>query len=493
MANLSQKSDKRSPAYIYLALIFCAFFLYAIIFGHAGGNIRLIAGALIFIAILFFSYYSVAKVFLAFIFLAPFLIGADAYQINIGSFIQNFIPAKDLFINPFSAACLAVVFFVSFELFKKKSEIFRIPLFFILSVSAALSLVIFFGSKYKTDGLVFELYLIAGFMSYFAGYLFFGHKKAYVPLLYTIVLSSIIPVIFAVSQLALGDYLYEGDSGLGRIRASFPHSNTFGSYLFVVVTVMLVLFFAIRMKNKISNAWPGSFLKIFSFSVLFVFLILTYSRTAWIGVALSLLAIGIVRPYFRIPLIYAGSVLTAAILIFEKTRERILGIFEHQMFDSMYGRRETWDMAIFQAKKSPIVGYGIGTFENMIREVQGKETGNVYPHNDLIRFFLEGGILGVALYFLYMLGAIYYSLKSYLKYPKGEEEINIWGTDFLVDFKMLGMIPLLLFVIMVPISFVEAPSMDFVYQILAWTMLGSWLGMSREYYKKDESALLEKE
>jgi len=483
MADLDQKSYKRGAVYVYLALIFSVFFLYAIIFGQAGGNARLIAGAFVFITLLFFCYYSVSKVFLAFIFLLPFLIGADTYQINIGSFIQNFFPVNDLYINLFSAACLAVVFFIGLELIKKKSEIFRIPLFFVLSVSAVLSLVIFFGSKYKTDGLVFELYLIAGFMSYFAGYLFFGQKKNYIVLLYTVVLSSIIPVVFAVSQLALGDYLYEGDSGLGRIRASFPHSNTFGSYLFVVITVMLVLFFAIRMKNRSENAKAGLFLKIFSFSILFLFLILTYSRTAWIGVALTLFAIGIVRPYFRIPLIYAGSASMAVILIFEKTRERILGIFEHQMFDSMYGRREIWDMAIFQAKKSPLVGYGIGTFENMIKEVQGKETGNVYPHNDFIRFFLEGGILGVALYFLYMLGAIYYSLKSYLKYPKREEEINVWGTDFLVDFKMLGMIPLLLFVIMVPISFVEAPSMDFVYQILAWTMLGSWLGMSREYFK----------
>jgi O-antigen ligase len=478
MADSVQKSDKKGSVYVYLGLVFSVFFLYAIIFGQAGENIRLIAGALIFIALLFFSYHSVAKVFLAFIFLAPFLIGADAYQINIGSFIQNFFPAKDLYINPFSAGCLAVVFFAGLELIKKKRDIFRIPLFFILSASAVLSLVIFFGSKYKTEGLVFELYLIAGFMSYFAGFIFFGKKRGYLTLLYTIILSAIIPIVLAVSQLIMSDYLYEGDSGLGRIRASFPHSNTFGSYLFVVITVMLVLFFAIRMKNKSNNMKAGLFLKIFSFSVLFLFLILTYSRTAWIGVALSLFAIGIVRPYFRIPLIYAGSVLTAAILMFEKTRERVLGIFEHQMFDSMYGRREIWDMAIFQAKKSPVVGYGIGTFENIIRQVQGKETGNVYPHNDFIRFFLEGGILGVALYFFYMLGAIYYSLKSYLKYPKKEEEINIWGTDFLVDFKMLGLIPLLLFAIMIPISFVEAPSMDFVYQILAWTMLGSWLGMS---------------
>jgi O-antigen ligase len=473
-----KKPGKKAKIYIYLVLAFSAFFLYAIIFGHIGENPKLISGALVFFALLFFSYYSISGVFLALIFLIPFLIGADAYQINIGSFLQNFIPTGDLYVNLFSLASLAIVFFAGVELLKKGRAVFHIPLFFILLLSAVLSLIIFFGSKYKIDGLVFELYLISGFAAYFLGYLFLGSKNGYLKLLTAVILSSIIPAVFAVSQLIMGDYLYEGDSGLGRIRGSFPHSNTFGSYLFVVITVMAVAFFAVKLNNQNNEKKTAVFLKMFPLAALSLFLALTYSRTAWIGVALSLLAIGIVRPYFRIPLVYFGSMAAALVLIYEKTRERILGIFEHHMFDSMYGRYEIWDMAIFQAKKSPILGYGIGTFENMIKQVQGKDSGNVYPHNDFIRFFLEGGVVGVVLYFLYMLGAIYYSLKSYLKYPKGETAIHFLGADLSVDFKMLGMIPLLLFAIMVPISFVEAPSMDFVYQIFAWAMLGSWLGMS---------------
>lgn len=482
MPDLEQKKEKGSIIYIYVLFLFALFFLYTLLFGYSAQNPKLIVGALIFMAILLFSYFSASRVFLALIFFIPYLIGADAYQINISSFLQNFISVKDLYINPFSLSCLVIIFFFGIEFLKAGRRMFKIPLFFILLVAALLSLVIFFQSKYKIDGLVFELYLISGFAAYFLGYLFLGKKKKYLELLSAVVLSSIIPAIFAVSQLVMGDYLYEGDSSLGRIRGSFPHSNTFGSYLFIVLTVITIIFFSVKAKSGNGKKSPGYFLGRAGFLVLFGLLVLTYSRTAWIGVALSFGAIALVRPYFRIPLVYAGSVIAALVLLFEKTRDRILGIFESHMFDSMYGRREIWDMAIFAAKKSPIFGYGIGTFENTIRDVQGKETGNVYPHNDFIRFFLEGGIIGVILYFLYMLGAIYYSVRSYLNYPKGEEVINFLGKEFLVDFKMLGMIPLLLFAIMIPISLVEAPSMDFVYQIFAWTMLGSWLGMNRSSF-----------
>jgi putative inorganic carbon (hco3(-)) transporter len=478
---ISEKNKARNPVYLYALFVFSAVFLYSLIFGYSGQNPKLVFGAIVFLVTLLYSYYSVPSVFLAFLFFIPFLIGADVYQINIGSFIQNFVSVGDIYINPFSLVCLLLVFFAVVEFLKRGLAMARTPLFFVLSVSIALSLATLLFSKYKMTGLVFELYLMAGFMSYFLGYLFLGTKAEYVKTLFVAILSSIMPAMYAFIQIASGDYFYEADSALGRINATFPHSNTFGSYLFVVLTVMLISAFAIRLKNKNKKNNLTLFLP---FVVLLPLLVLTYSRTAWIGFAISIIAIATLRPFLRLPTAYSGALTASLLLLYGKTRERILGIFESHMFDSMYGRRETWDMALFAAQKKPWIGYGMGSFETIIKNVQGKETGNVYPHNDAIRFFLEGGIIGLASYLLYMIGAIYYSLKSFLRFPSGEETVSLWGRDFVVDFRLLGIIPFLLFSIMIVISMVEAPSMDFVYQIFAWTMLGSWLGMSREYYKK---------
>lgn len=480
MEDSTQTASKRSIIYLYAMLAFSLFFLYSVIFGYSSYNLKLVFGAVIFLLLLILSYYNVSGVFLALIFFIPYLIGADVYQINISSFVQNFLPVKDLYINPFSLVCLMLIFLAIVEFFKKNTKIFKVPLFFILCASAILSLITLAFSQYKSDGLVFELYLISGFAAYFLGYFFLGSKTGYLKTIFVVMLSSIMPSMYAFMQLAVGDYFYEADSALGRIRATFPHSNTFGSYLFVVLTVMLIAILAIKIKSRNEkNNWT-LFLPLLILSLL---LVMTYSRTAWIGFALTIFAVAVMKPSFRLPFVYGGFLISAVLLVFEKTRERILGIFEHHMFDSMYGRREIWDMAIFAAKKSPIFGYGIGSFETIIRSVQGKETGNVYPHNDMVRFFLEGGVVGLAAYFLYVLGALYYALKSFLRYSLRQEETKLWGRTFLVDYKFLGLIPFLLFSIMVVISLVEAPSMDFVYQIFAWTLLGSWLGMSQEYYK----------
>jgi len=40
---------------------------------------------------------------------------------------------------------------------------------------------------------------------------------------------------------------------------------------------------------------------------------------------------------------------------------------------------------------------------------------------------------------------------------------------------------------MIIISLVESPSMDFIYQILSWTLLGSWLGASEKYWRKNNN------
>ncbi|MBU2028582.1 O-antigen ligase family protein, partial [Patescibacteria group bacterium] len=342
-------------------------------------------------------------------------------------------------------------------------------------------------SQYKLTGLVFEIYLIAGFLAYFLGYFLLGSKKDYLKTIFVIIISTIIPAAFGLYQFISGSYFFETDSALGRIASTFPHSNTFGSFLFVTLTIALVAFLAIKIKRTADQPKISRSISISAYvflGILALLLILTYSRTAWAGLAIAIFAIAILKPRLRLPIACSGSLLLFIGMFFAKIQQRFLGIFEHYMFDSMYGRREIWDMAIFAAKKKLLLGYGIGSFGDVIMGVQGKETGNIYPHNDAVRFFLEGGIAGILSYALYMLGALFYAIRSYFRYPKSIESVEFFGRQLEIDFKLLGIIPLLLFGSMVVISLVEAPSMDFVYQILAWTLLGSWLGVSQKHWRK---------
>lgn len=484
------KDNRRSIIYAYAMVLFVVFLILSVIFGYVPGNPKLLISSFLFLFLLLGAYLNVSSVFLAVIFFLPILIGADRYQINIGTFFQNLLPIDELYVNPFSLGCLFLFFLAAVELSKRIARIASTPLFYILSLSIMLSLLIFSQSQYKLTGLVFEIYLIAGFLAYFLGYFLLGSKKGYLKTISIIIVSTIIPSAVGIYQFIVGDYFFETDSALGRITSTFPHSNTFGSYLFVTLTVALVAFLAIKIKpaanqQKVSKSGSGILTGVYIFlGILAILLVLTYSRTAWIGIAITIFTIAILKPKFRLPIAYGGSLLLFIGMFFAKIQQRFLGIFEHYMFDSMYGRREIWDMAVFAAQKKPLFGYGIGSFGDVIMGVQGKETGNVYPHNDAVRFFLEGGIIGIVSYLLYMLGALYYAIRSYFHYPKAIESLEFFGRQIEVDFKLLGIIPLLLFGIMVIISTVEAPSMDFVYQILAWTLLGSWLGMSQKHWKK---------
>jgi O-antigen ligase len=490
MQQIPPQRNKRSVIYAYAIIAVVIFLMLSVIFGNVTGSPKLLVGSFILLVLLLGAYLSVNNIFLAIIFFLPILIGADRYQINIGIFLKNFSPIHELYANPFSLACLFLFFLAAVESLRRFTKIFSTPLFYIISISVALSLITFWQSQYKLTGLVFEIYLVAGFLAYFLGYFLLGSKQGYLKTIFIILLSAILPIAVGLYQFVGGNYFFETDSALGRIASTFPHSNTFGSFLFVTLTIALIAFLAIKIKHvagqqKLSQSPSGFSVGIYIFlSLLAVLLILTYSRTAWAGMAITILAIIILKPRLRLPVIYSGSLFLFLSMFWEKIQQRFLGIFQHYMFDSMYGRREIWDMALFAARKKPWTGYGIGSFEDVIRGVQGKETGNVYPHNDAIRFFLEGGLIGILSYLLYMLGALYYAIRSYFSYPKIKESMEFFGQQFEIDFKFLGLIPLLLFVSMIVISFVEAPSMDFVYQILVWTLLGSWLGMSQEYWKK---------
>ncbi len=482
MLNKTLRSNKNLRFYAYVLLFSAIFFLTGILFGQIARNIQLIMGIFIFMFLAALAFFDIKKVLWIIIFFLPIIIGLGNFQINIGILFQNIVKTGNIFVNPFSLSCLFLIFLAFIELLRMGKKMTKIPLFFILLLSTLLSFAILLPTKYFSGGLVFEVYLLAGFSAYFLSYLFLSSKENYLKTIFVIISSSLVPAGVGIFQLLTGNYFFENDSDLGRIAATFPHPNTFGSFLFVVLTLFLITFFAVKSESGKNNLFK---LIIYAFAgTLGIIFILTYSRTAWAGFAVALLAIFLLKSRIRLLMIYCGLLLISAVMLFEKTRTRILGIFEHHMYDSMYGRYEIWDMALFQSWKKPLVGYGIGSFSEIIKDTQGKATGNVYPHNDLIRFFLEGGILGIALYLLYMIGALYYSTKSFLHYPKVSEKISFWGKKFNVELKTLGVIPLILFSSMVIISFVEAPSMDFTYQILSWILLGSWLGTNERYWKK---------
>jgi O-antigen ligase len=470
------KKDNQSQANKIIFLIVCSIVaLLFLKFADFGGFMKVFFSLIIVFSFFIIAYLKTRKTFLTLVFLVPFFIGLDDYQINIGAFLELFSDNRHLDINLFTVSCIAFCCLALIEIVKNGTALFKAPLFSILTISVLLNSFSLPSSEYKSIGAVFWLYLVTPFCVYFTAYFLLKTKKNYLTLIAVIISSSLIPIIISIKQLIVGEFHFEADTGLPRLLGSFPHSNTFGSYLFVIITVYIVLFFALKF---LKNSEKKKIYFLLLLSVFAFFLLLTFSRTPLIGLFFAILIMAFFKKKIRVPAFVLGFFLSFVILIYPKTRQRILNMFERNMYDSLYGRFEIWDMAWYNFKAKPWIGYGIGSFEEVIKETRGSETGNVYPHNDSFRFLLEGGIAGFIGYLLYLLGAIFYSIKSYLNYKEKPAKINFLKQNLIVDFKILGLIPFLLFVTMIPISLVEAPSMDFVYQILAWSLLGGWMAMN---------------
>jgi len=99
------------------------------------------------------------------------------------------------------------------------------------------------------------------------------------------ILSSVIPVIYGLFQLAASYDLYEG-----RIQSTFAHPNIFA--FFIVMVIGIILFLQSTTRLKVSGRYR--LLVLVYLLPLLVLLIFTKTRSAWVGCAIQFLVYGIV-------------------------------------------------------------------------------------------------------------------------------------------------------------------------------------------------------
>jgi O-antigen ligase len=469
--------NKHNPS-IYIVLFLALSVISWILVMIAPGfmDVKVIVSTALLLLVLLFCHFDTRYLLLSMIVLMPALAGLEKYQIDITPFIAIVGIDQYYQIDLFFIARVVLLGIALIEILRKGKDIFFVPMAGIILFSVLLNVLPFANSDFKILGLAYYwFHLVAAFGAYFLGYYLFSSKKAYLWLISAIIISSIIPIIVSVKQLLLQDFFYENDSTLPRILATFWHPNRYGSYLFVLMTVYLVSFFAVRIQRKNARAELLPWVPFLTFGF---FLAATFSRTSWVALAISVAIVAIFKKQVRLPAFYFGSLAIMVSLMIDKTRNRIVGMFVRQYNDTLSGRMETWDIALYKFQQSPWIGYGPGSFNEVIKVVRGTDVGNFAPHSDMVRFVLEGGIMGILAYFFYMAAALWHSFKSFWEYRQGSEQIALWGKTLIVDYRLLGIIPFLLFVVMIPMSMLETPTLDFIHQFYAWILLGSWLGLN---------------
>jgi len=228
-------------------------------------------------------------------------------------------------------------------------------------------------------------------------------------------------------------------AGVGRLAAQLPalvrglpgapegfHPNEVGGALLWVAPVWLAALAAVVLERRaLAHAWGVGRSRILIgmclAANLFVFgvLVLTQSRSAYLGLALAGLALALLplrRRRRRKWLVLALLVLLAAAVWLGPFGVQVLlpggaGGEPGVMFDTLEGRVEIWSRALAAIHDFPLTGIGMNTFRRLVHVLYplflvspGTDIG--HAHNEFLQAALDVGLPGLAA-FLALYGGVF--------------------------------------------------------------------------------------
>lgn len=283
----------------------------------------------------------------------------------------------------------------------------------------------------------------------------------------TLLASAIIPSIFGFWQI-FTETGFKDEAGFTRIYGSFAHPNAF-SYFLVIILTLLIYFFIIAESRKAKRWYLSSIL------LGITLLVFTYSRGAWLAFLIILLLFGLLKYrklLFKSLIIVVLSTLLlwgidnffqknynfSPLLNFAPSR-RLIETFSLQPYTSSFWRIELWQEMIDVFWKRPILGHGLGSFEEEALKQRGFYAGSLEAHNDFLHLSVELGIIGLVSYILLILIV----LKNIIKIYRKTEDKN---------FKIFILSFLCLFISLFLVSSVENILRNTIVQWCFWAWAG---------------------
>lgn len=215
-------------------------------------------------------------------------------------------------------------------------------------------------------------------------------------------LISIFGLVQYVTHILLPLRFWGNGEEIKRITSVFEYPNAFALYLAPLLLFFLTLF--ARGYDLGKKYWVFIGLTAMSFAV-----VLTYSRGAWLGiiaglVVLSLRQTGVSLKHWRAITIVCLLVLSP--ILFSR--------FKSTFNDGSSSERiELYKAAVNKIMQEPLLGNGLYGFRTTLES--STYTGEIlnYPHNIILNFWVELGILGVISFSLLVL----FSIREYWIHP----------------------------------------------------------------------------
>lgn len=235
-----------------------------------------------------------------------------------------------------------------------------------------------------------------------------------------ILLSGLIPVLITVPQKFIGalSFYTQGLGDFGRVSGTFGHPNVMGFYCCYLATIimMIVKIFPHAVPKYILRLLP-----IYLLAVLFA-LLLTKTRSAWVGCGFFFIAYGLF--FERKYLIYIFIFSCIALLIPE-VQDRLIDTIEghktwdHGTMNSYIWRKQLWAAALrWMTPSHYLFGYGLDNFAlNSNTFYDYSAVGGSPAHNVYLQLFFETGALGLLAY-LFLQYSVLRKLSQYYKENK---------------------------------------------------------------------------
>jgi len=364
------------------------------------------------------------KMLLAFILIRPTLDWWRDYTL---------IQYHETFINLNAALAIALILWAPLFLYKYTKQIKKVPFVWLMT---ALTILMFGSSLYShypltsiIESIKFVDILLLFIMSFIAIKEDIFTRK---DLLTTILISAIVPVTAGLWQLITGGGITTFGVR-GRIFGSFAHPNVFAFFL-------LFLLFLHTHYSTIAPTWfwkSHNKLRIATYVMLLVLLLMTYTRAAYVGLFIFIITIGLLR--YKKVLYWTIGLCAGFYLVFfplntfiEKNTD--LSLQNVPLISRITSRNEDadsieWRQALVRETipiiyRNPVFGYGYGTFPEVWEENRGERhlwDDSAEAHNDYLRLFLEIGALGLALYIVLLGFLVYYTIHAY-RYKKSNQK-----------------------------------------------------------------------
>lgn len=283
--------------------------------------------------------------------------------------------------------------------------------------------------------------------------------------------SSVVPVLVGLYQFVFGIGFQDESVSIPRIFGTFSHPNIFSLYLFSLIAIC-TLFLTAFCRT------PAEKLVVKSLGVLYAaMLFFTYTRIAWAILFIFLLILSVFK--FRKLLFPLLIVPAAAVIFITPFQDRLLDSFRSSPDSSVSWRIGLWQDATRATvlQGDALLGNGMNTFSLVSENIRGMSRGpSNDPHNDFVKFFVEGGVLGLWVFCFSAGYILWYLSKRFFRTRPGDVQ-----TSFLILFSFFAS---LLFASLSDNVFKNTPV-----QWIFWISLGSILALST----KNEVDLKEKE